>query len=340
MHIANPIYDVVFKYLLEDNKVAKLLLSAIIGETITELEFSAQEQTVEIQQDTQNRPPLTVCHFDFSAKIKTETGLKTTSIELQKAQLQSDLLRFRRYLGVQYQSSGNTYLVPVKKKKNQKKEFQEKPREIYCIYFLSYGMDLPKRPVLKVNYKIEDAYNGEEFPASGEFVSGLHHRSWIVQINELKKHRRNMLEKILAVFDQSAMTDHRHILDVDDESFPETYREIIRRLRKVMEDPKKRREMELEDDIINELKNMERKVEEVKKEAKKQVADAEKEAEKKVADAEKEAEKKVANAEKKVADAINTIASLQSDNNARTKEIQDQAKRIEELEKIIGLSKG
>ena len=31
MHIANPIYDVVFKYMLEDNKTAKLFLSAIIG---------------------------------------------------------------------------------------------------------------------------------------------------------------------------------------------------------------------------------------------------------------------------------------------------------------------
>ena len=32
MRIANPIYDVVFKYLLEDNKIAKKLISLIIGE--------------------------------------------------------------------------------------------------------------------------------------------------------------------------------------------------------------------------------------------------------------------------------------------------------------------
>ncbi|MEZ4988613.1 MAG: hypothetical protein R2795_26935 [Saprospiraceae bacterium] len=31
MEIANPIYDVVFKYLMEDNRVAKLFLSAITG---------------------------------------------------------------------------------------------------------------------------------------------------------------------------------------------------------------------------------------------------------------------------------------------------------------------
>ena len=123
-------------------------------------------------------------------------------------------------------------------------------------------MDLPPRPVLKVNYKVEDVYTGDEFPASGEFISGLHHHSWIVQIRELKQRRRNDLEKILSIFDQSSVTDLRYILDVDDESFPDEYQQIIRRLRKAMEDPQKRREMELEDDIIKELKERERQIEE------------------------------------------------------------------------------
>jgi len=108
MHIANPIYDVIFKYMLEDNKVAKLFLSAIIGENIEELEFSPQERTVEIPGRTVESSPLTVCRFDFSAKILTEAGFKTVTVELQKAKLQSDLMRFRRYLGVQYQNPDNT----------------------------------------------------------------------------------------------------------------------------------------------------------------------------------------------------------------------------------------
>ena len=311
MHIANPIYDVIFKYLLEDNKSAKLLLSAIIGESIEELDFGAQEHTVEIRKAVKEKPPLTVCRFDFSAKVKTETGFKTIGIELQKAKLESDLMRFRRYLGVHYQTPGNTYLVPAGKKSVKKQSYREKPREIYCIYFLAYGMDLPGRPVLKVNDKVEDAYNGEEFSAAGDFISGLHHRSWIVQINELKKHRRNMLEKILSVFDQSAVVDHRHIIEVDDESFPAAYREIIRRLRKAMEDPEKRREMELEDDIINELREMERRVEAAKKEV-------------------AAAKRKITQANKTIDRQDKTIATLQSDNDAR-------AKRIAELENILAL---
>ena len=303
MHIANPIYDVVFKYLLDDNKVAKLLLSAIIGEKIEELDFSAQERTVEVSQSTKESPPLTVCRFDFSAKVKTEKGFKTIGIELQKAKFIADLIRFRRYLGLHYQNPDNNYLEVVEQKKKGKKNKKqqdpkqvEKPRQIYCIYFLAYGMDLPACPVLKVDYKVQDVFSGDEFPANGEFVSSLHHRSWIVQINELKEHRRNELEKILSVFDQSTITNLRYILDVDEEFFPEAYREIIRRLRKAMEDPKKRREMELEDEIINVLQDKER---------------------------------TIAEQGNTITEQGNTIATLQNDNQALQK-------RIAELERALG----
>ena len=252
MIIANPIYDVVFKFMLEDNKVAKLFLSAIIGEEIEELDFAAQERAVEIKRDIEDKAPLTVVRYDFVAKIKTDVGYKSVIIELQKAKLQSDLMRFRRYLGVQLQSLDSTYTLNKR----------EKPRQIYCIYFLDYGADLPRRPVLKVDYKVEDTHTGDVFPAAGEFVEGLHHRSWIVQIRELKQKRRNELEQILSIFDQDNITDEVHILAIDEENYPEKYREIIRRLQKVVVDKKTRGAMELEDEIVNEIKDKERQIEE------------------------------------------------------------------------------
>jgi hypothetical protein len=240
--------------MLEDSKVARLFLSAIIGEEIEELDFSAQEKTITVEPAavSSEKPPLTVCRFDFSAKIKTDTGFKTVTIELQKAKLQSDLMRFRRYLGTHYRSSDNTAGLR-----------REKARQIYCIYILDYGMDLPQCPVLKVDYMLRDVSTGDEFPASGEFVSGLHHRSWIVQIHTLKERRRNDLEKLLSIFDQSHIANlNKYIIDVDEDLIPEAYRPIIRRLRKAMEDPKKQDEMELEDDIIHELQDWERQIEE------------------------------------------------------------------------------
>ena len=45
--IANPIYDVVFKYLMEDNAIAKLMVSSIIGEEVVWLDPRPQEYVTE-----------------------------------------------------------------------------------------------------------------------------------------------------------------------------------------------------------------------------------------------------------------------------------------------------
>ena len=67
MLIANPIYDSVFKFLMEDLTVAKCLLSTIIGEEIVELEVRPQEQT-----RASNKYLLTVFRVDFKAIIKPD----------------------------------------------------------------------------------------------------------------------------------------------------------------------------------------------------------------------------------------------------------------------------
>jgi len=45
MKVANPIYDTVFKYLMEDTEIARRLLSKIIGEEIIKIEVRPQEHT-------------------------------------------------------------------------------------------------------------------------------------------------------------------------------------------------------------------------------------------------------------------------------------------------------
>ena len=47
MEIANPIYDVVFKYLMEDNRAARIFLSAVTGRDIVSLEFLGQKLSTE-----------------------------------------------------------------------------------------------------------------------------------------------------------------------------------------------------------------------------------------------------------------------------------------------------
>jgi len=51
MLIANPIYDVVFKYMMGDLKVAKTFISAIIGEEVEDLDFCPQELVTKYKDD-------------------------------------------------------------------------------------------------------------------------------------------------------------------------------------------------------------------------------------------------------------------------------------------------
>ncbi|MDR1154964.1 MAG: hypothetical protein LBL04_09630, partial [Bacteroidales bacterium] len=149
MYIANPIYDVVFKFMMEDEKVAKSFLSAIIEEEVQELDFSAQERTILKQpvQDEERKDGdtlcRTVCRLDFSAKISLPDGrFRTVAVEVQKAKLPTDIMRFRRYLGVHYHSRNNTY------------DDGKKARQIYCIFLLGYDIGFPGHPVLQADSRI------------------------------------------------------------------------------------------------------------------------------------------------------------------------------------------
>ena len=247
MQIANPIYDTVFKYMMSDSRVAKTFLSAIIGEKIVEIEFTSTEYTlkagVETSQIDRTLEQITVCRFDFAAKIETETGeYKTVIIELQKAKFATDIMRFRRYLGLTYQNAENTH-----------DEHRIKARQIYCIYFLNYEIGLSDSSIIKVDYKVSDLTTGEEFDRKNEFIESLTHKTWIVQVRQLKARRRTELENLLSVFDQENVSNDKHILNVDENQFSEEYRPIIRKLREACESHKVRCEMQMEDDYINEL---------------------------------------------------------------------------------------
>ncbi len=105
-NIANPIHDGALKYLLDDNKVARIFLSALIGAEILEHDFRPTEHNLKLSQ-----VDFTVFRMDFAAKVRTEDGRhKMILLEIQKTKLASDVMRFRRYLGTQYASAENVVL--------------------------------------------------------------------------------------------------------------------------------------------------------------------------------------------------------------------------------------
>ncbi len=250
MEIANPIYDVVFKYLMNDNKIAKLIISHIIGEKVVSLEPKPQEHVVIVEGQIQS---WTVIHFDFAARIKTPKGYKQIIVEIQKAKLPADIMRFRRYLGQQYQDEKNVCIETVKG------EDIKHALPIVSIYFLGHKLDHAKDiPLIKVNRKYYDAATGDELTHREEFIESLTHDSFVVQIPYLHQQRRTEAEKLLSIFDQDYITDSQHILNVDENQFPKEYRDIIRCLRKAIEQEEVRNAMIGEDEIIEGFQSLER----------------------------------------------------------------------------------
>ena len=247
MQIANPIYDVVFKYLMEDNKVAILFISAIIDEEIISLEFRPQEKVAELEN-----PSLTVYRLDFCAKIRKPDGTdKIVLVEIQKAKFATDIMRFRRYLGEQYADHNNITMS----------KGTDKAIPIVSIYFLGHVLEHITVPFLKVQRKYYDAVTGNEIHEREEFVESLTHDSFVIQIPRLRRKYRKEVEVLLSVFDQNNIEKDHHILNVKEEDFPEKYRFVIRRLQRASSEPKVRQIMDIEDEILEELQGKERVIE-------------------------------------------------------------------------------
>lgn len=247
MKIANPIYDSIFKYLLNDKKVAKLIISRIIGEEIVDLEMRPTEYQHKVIAQAFC---FTVMRIDFSARIKKADGSeKIVIIEIQKARLPTDIMRFRRYLGEQYQSDNNMQI-------NEKGQNEALP--IVSIYFLGHKLDYMEAPVVRVQRKCFDAVTEEEIPHKEKFIEALSHDSFIIQIPFLKEKRRNKLEELLSIFDQSKATISGHYIDFDTDEYPKEYTSIVRRLEKAVQDKHYADKMDIEDDIVEQFSQYQR----------------------------------------------------------------------------------
>jgi len=289
MHIANPIYDVVFKYLLEDNKLAKLLLSTILGENIIELTFSPQEHIAEMEYASTNvQRQLTVYRIDFAATIKNKKGvIRQVLIEIQKAKLSTDIMRFRRYLGSQYRNPNNVSIIKEKDKKDKKQAIP-----LLTVYFLGHPLEYIQAPIVHVRRESWDVATGDKIDKKEPFIESLTHDSYVIQIPYLRPPRRTELEEMLQIFDQTKIRGDKHLLEIHESEVPERYRPILRRLQRAVADPDIIETMDVEDDILEELQKRERDAEYERAEKEKERAEKEKErAEKEKERAEKEKER-------------------------------------------------
>jgi hypothetical protein len=97
IRVANPIYDSVFKYLMEDERIARTVLSALLKKEVAEVQIRRNEYT------NGYRDNISMFRIDFGARVREDDGsLRLILIKLQKTWLETETLRFRQYLGAQY----------------------------------------------------------------------------------------------------------------------------------------------------------------------------------------------------------------------------------------------
>ncbi|HMS69095.1 MAG TPA: hypothetical protein PKD18_13195 [Saprospiraceae bacterium] len=203
MKIANPIYDVVFKYLMEDSKCAKILLSALINLEIVELELFPQEFVgtinTDIPEEEKILSKLKIYRLDFKAKVKTKEGeTRLVILEIQKSKVFTTPMRFRTYLG--YQLGNKEYYQEIET--DGKKYKAGLP--IISIYFLGelINKKFASIPVIKIKKEILDAYSGNRLQIEDHFINSLFHEGIIINIPALRKKRRDEIEILLSIFDQ------------------------------------------------------------------------------------------------------------------------------------------
>ena len=237
MIIANPIYDVVFKYLLEDLEIARELLSAILGEEIISLEIKPQETATETPASS-----VSILRFDFKAVIKTNTGdLKKVLIELQKAKQVFDVMRFRRYLGDNYKKEDEV--------RADNGAIEKRPLPIVTIYFLGFPLDNIDNAVVKINREYRDVITQEIINVKEDFVELLTHDSYLIQIRKLQGKSRTKLERILQVFSPEYQTQDKHQMDFKGDVNEPLVKKIVDRLGRAIASDEIRDKMDVEDEI-------------------------------------------------------------------------------------------
>ena len=244
LYVANPIYDSVFKYLLEDERIAKTLLSALLKKEVMDVKVRRHEYT------NTSRENISMFRIDFGATVREDDGSQhLILIELQKTWVETETLRFRQYVASQYNNKENIikdstgqYAIPM-----------------ITVYLLGHRVGDIEEPILYVKHNSYD-YDGNEVTKGipDPFVESLVHDSIIVQIPLLHGQVNNRLEKVLSVFNQSNVHESdKQVIEVDEDNYvgDEDMQYILRRLQSAASDPNMRQTMNVEDEYFSAIED-------------------------------------------------------------------------------------
>jgi len=279
MIIANPIYDIVFKRLMENKRIARFFVETIIGEKVEDIAVVPQEYTyysnvkkkkgkkkTENENTNEEWEVLSLIRFDFVATIRNVDGeYKKILIEVQKSNNPTDLVRFRTYLGEQYKRKDIIEIASGK---------VEKALPIISIYLLGFKLPEIQAVAIKVGRTYIDMIGQTEIKEKSEWIESLTHDGYFVQIPRIAGKPRTSLEKVLSIFEQKYFVDDKGTIKEYEYPVDEAeVNHILELLKHAAADEKTRREMEeawwaeqRAEELQKELKDKDKMLEENKKE--------------------------------------------------------------------------
>ena len=241
--VANPIYDCVFKFLMEDERIAKTVLSALLKKEVVSVEMRRHEHP-NVTCDK-----ISMFRIDFAAQVKEDDGtVRLILIELQKTWVDTETLRFRRYLAAQYNAEENMV---------KEGELKGYAVPMIAVYLLGHRVGDIDKAVVYVTHNAFD-YDGKvvEGGMQDPFINSLIHDSIIVQIPLLHGKINNRLDRVLSVFDQSQRdAKNQQIVCLDEKEYAgdSDMMYILHRLGLAAMDADVRQEMNDEDEFYSVL---------------------------------------------------------------------------------------
>jgi len=222
MLIANPIYDTVFKHLLESQRVARFFISTLLSKPILSISPRTPERTYIDPTDKE----LKLLRMDFTVEIETENGGKQkVIIEMQKSdKLVTDVSRFRRYLGHEYMSD----TMPI-----------------ISIYVLGFSLPGINTACLRISRGYYDLIEDKEISVVSDFAERLTHDCYIVQVLKIQPRLKTPLDRLLSVFEQKNFIDKTEADKIYDYPISDDgVKEMTDILHYISTDPKGRKELE------------------------------------------------------------------------------------------------
>ncbi|MEI6138629.1 MAG: hypothetical protein WCP85_05175 [Mariniphaga sp.] len=275
--IPNPIYDVVFRYLMEDPDSAMIVVSTLINENIINLELEPithsekkEKSLMTALLDPKTKDDLRLFHLDFTATVLLPDGTQELiMIELQKATEPDDIFRFKQYISRNFQKKHEIEVTDIETLNIRK---VNRPIRLVPVFILNFRIENEINDLLIKTKRVKEGFfKNKALQLPNEFIDNLSYNLLVVQlpnlehINEtdyLDDEYKIKLFALLRLFDQkSRVRDNEHRLRLIRKFFPGFLDRVIRRLQSAdIDNPYLEEKMFNEDEYLKALIDRDNKI--------------------------------------------------------------------------------